>query len=97
MAKVLKTVAFDANHGATVTFEDGTTATGSNLAGADGAKSATRTTLIGQERSAIQLTPYLIANLAANCTAEQALVVRSPHPIRACSIHPEGIFSWQSS
>jgi 2-polyprenyl-6-methoxyphenol hydroxylase-like FAD-dependent oxidoreductase len=90
-------VAFDADHGVTVAFEDGTTATASNLVGADGAKSTTRTILLGQERSAIQPTPYLMTNLAAKYTAEQALVMRSPHPICEYSIHPNGIFSWQSS
>ena len=87
-------MAFDANHGVAVAFEDGTTATGIDLVRANGAKSTTRTILLGQERSAIQPTPYLMANLAAKYTAEQALVVRSPHPICAYSIHPDGIFSW---
>jgi 2-polyprenyl-6-methoxyphenol hydroxylase-like FAD-dependent oxidoreductase len=85
---------FDDDHDVTSSFEDGTTATGSNLVGADGAKSTTRTILLGQERSAIQPTPYLMTNLEAKHTAEQALVVRSPHPIREYSIHPDGIFSW---
>jgi 2-polyprenyl-6-methoxyphenol hydroxylase-like FAD-dependent oxidoreductase len=81
----------------TVAFEDGTTATGSNLVGADGAKSTTRTILLGQEKSTVQPTPYLMTNLAAKYTAQQALVVHSLHPICAYSIHPDGIFSWQSS
>jgi 2-polyprenyl-6-methoxyphenol hydroxylase-like FAD-dependent oxidoreductase len=54
--KVLKTVSFDADHGVTVSFEDGTMASGSNLVGADGAKSPTRTILLGREKAAIQPT-----------------------------------------
>jgi 2-polyprenyl-6-methoxyphenol hydroxylase-like FAD-dependent oxidoreductase len=95
--KVLKTVNFDTDQGVTVFFEDGTTASGSNLIGADGAKSPTRTILLGHEKSATQPTPYLMTNLATKYTAEQAMFVRRLHSIMAYSIHPDGIFSWQSS
>lgn len=95
--KALKTVTFDADHRVTVAFEDGTTASGSNLVGADGAKSPMRTILLGPENAAIQPTPYLMTNLATKYPADQALFVRRHHPIMAYSIHPDGIFSWQSS
>ena len=39
--KVLQTVTLGANHGVTVAFEHGTTTTGSNVVGADSAKSPT--------------------------------------------------------
>lgn len=40
--KALKEVIFDTDRGVTVTFEDGTAAAGSNVAGAEGAKSRIR-------------------------------------------------------
>jgi 2-polyprenyl-6-methoxyphenol hydroxylase-like FAD-dependent oxidoreductase len=95
--KVLRTVTFESDHGVTIAFEDGTTATGGNLVGEDGAKSSIRKILLGQEKSAGQPTPYLMTNLSTKYPADQALFVRQLHPIMAYSIHPDGIFSWQSS
>lgn len=91
--KVLKTLTSDSNQVVTVAFEDGTTATRSNLVGADRAKSSIRKILLGQEKSAIQATPYLMINLSTNFPADQALFVRRLHPIMEYSIHPDGIFS----
>ncbi|APA06953.1 hypothetical protein SS1G_04377 [Sclerotinia sclerotiorum 1980 UF-70] len=67
----------------TVTFEDGTSATGTHLVGADGARSLLRTTLLGDKGNLTPM-PYTLYNMKTTYTAEQALYLKNNpafHPI----------------
>ncbi|KAM3077626.1 hypothetical protein ACMFMG_006956 [Clarireedia jacksonii] len=75
----------------TVTFEDGTTATGTHLVGADGAKSIVRTTLLG-DKAALTPLPYTLLNFKLSYSAEQARYLKETpefHPIMNFSSHHE--------
>ena len=67
-----------------ITFEDGTSTSGTHLVGADGAKSLVRTRLLGN-RAALTIMPYTIYNFKTSYTAEQARHLRDTssgfHPI----------------
>ncbi|ESZ98412.1 hypothetical protein SBOR_1193 [Sclerotinia borealis F-4128] len=74
-----------------VTFEDGTSTSGTHLVGADGAKSLLRTNLIG-DRAALTLLPYTFYNFKTNFTAEQARYLKDTsafHPIMNFGINQE--------
>ncbi|PQE03985.1 fad binding domain-containing protein [Rutstroemia sp. NJR-2017a BVV2] len=75
----------------TVTFENGTTATGTHLVGADGARSIVRTTLLG-DKAALTPLPYTLVNFKVSYPAEQARYLKETpkfHPIMNFSTHHE--------
>jgi 2-polyprenyl-6-methoxyphenol hydroxylase-like FAD-dependent oxidoreductase len=64
------------SQGVTATFSDFTTATGSHLLGADGARSFTRNVLLSPSEAALTALPIMIFNFKARFTAEQAQFLR---------------------
>ncbi|EUC31171.1 hypothetical protein COCCADRAFT_6895 [Bipolaris zeicola 26-R-13] len=83
-------------HGRSVTahFADGSTATGSILVGADGAHSVTRSLLLGPQLGAINPIPYAATFVQSTFTKEQALHLRSFHPLYLASAHPNNYFAF---
>jgi 2-polyprenyl-6-methoxyphenol hydroxylase-like FAD-dependent oxidoreductase len=73
----------------TATFADGSTATGTHLVGADGAKSFLRTLLLGPERAALTTLPVAMYNFKTSFPTHQALYLKNKfHPIMNFAIHP---------
>jgi 2-polyprenyl-6-methoxyphenol hydroxylase-like FAD-dependent oxidoreductase len=70
----------------TAIFEDGSKASGCMLVGCDGAKSRVRELLLGEKA---KLTDALVkmVNFTSTYTAEQALHVRSLHPIFKIAVY----------
>ncbi|KAM5443224.1 hypothetical protein MferCBS31731_001541 [Microsporum ferrugineum] len=93
--KVLKNISMSSDGRiATVHFEDGTSSSGQFVIAADGARSTARQLLLGKTRGAIRRLPYAATFIHAKFTAEQALHLRSFHPLYIAGIHPSGFFSF---
>jgi 2-polyprenyl-6-methoxyphenol hydroxylase-like FAD-dependent oxidoreductase len=78
----------------TAHFLDGSTAAGSFLIGADGARSSTRQLLLGAELGGIDRLPYAATFVQRKFTKEQALYLRSFHPLFLASAHPRNNFAF---
>jgi 2-polyprenyl-6-methoxyphenol hydroxylase-like FAD-dependent oxidoreductase len=95
-SKRLKTVE-TGEHSVAVTFEDGTTETGSIIIGAEGAHSPTRVFLLGPVEAALIHSPVVASVTITTLNREVALALRGLHERNVISFHPNGIFAWMSS
>ena len=83
----------DTEKSVTAQFEDGTSATGILVVGADGTHSMTRHIIFNHDKdqAAAQPVPYNALNYhVCYNDAEKARFVREPHPIMYHAIHPKG-------
>jgi len=78
----------------TATFEDGTIVTGRILVGADGARSSVRSLIAGPDAAQITRLPFAATFVQARYSREQALFLRSLHPLYLAAPHPVGLFSF---
>jgi 2-polyprenyl-6-methoxyphenol hydroxylase-like FAD-dependent oxidoreductase len=78
----------------TAKFEDGTSAIGMLIVGADGARSATRHIAVGTDAAISRRIPFAATFVQASFTREQATHLRSWHSLYLAGIHPKGQFSF---
>ncbi|CAK4004220.1 FAD NAD(P)-binding domain-containing [Lecanosticta acicola] len=81
-------------HVATATFQDGTTATGNLLIGAEGAHSPVRKFLVGPEQAAPTPLPLVASVCMAKLPSEAALKFRQYARRLMVIFHPLGYFNW---
>lgn len=79
---------------ATVHFSNNTAIKASLIIGADGARSAVRSHLLGPELGAARTLPYSATFVQARYSAEQALFLRKFHPLYLASVNPANLFSF---
>jgi 2-polyprenyl-6-methoxyphenol hydroxylase-like FAD-dependent oxidoreductase len=84
----------DDGQSVTAHFADGATTVGQMLIGADGARSMTRQLLLGAELGGIDRLPYAATFVQCRFTKEQALHLRSFHPLFLASAHPNDTFAF---
>lgn len=95
--KKFSAAGFDDESGTvTARFSDGSRATGRMLVGADGARSTVRHCLLqdGQNQHLNQRLPYAATFVQSSFTREQAIFLRSFHPLYLAGVHPAGQFSF---
>ncbi|TAQ87030.1 hypothetical protein B7494_g4654 [Chlorociboria aeruginascens] len=80
----------------TITFTDGTKATGNLLIGADGAHSVVREYLFGVEEAASIPSPVVASATICKISREASLKLRALHPRYIITFHPNGVFTWMS-
>lgn len=78
----------------TVTFEDGTQASGNLLIGAEGAHSPSREYLLGVEEAALMPSPIVASISLCNISREAALKLRAMQNV--ITLHPNGTFTFMS-
>lgn len=93
--KRLQNITYAADgHSVTAHFTDGTTAVGSALVGADGARSSTRRILLGPKIATINRIPYAATFVQSKFPREQALFLRKFHPLFLACAHPSNNFAF---
>ena len=97
--KVLRNVSYcDDTNTVTASFDDGSFTSGNMTVGADGAQSAVRETIFGEERANLSSVLYSAINLLDKyCLTEKAVFVRQKHPNMTHVIHYDGYWQWISS
>lgn len=93
--KKLKDITLE-NEKVVAKFEDGTNATGTILVGCDGANSAVRPILVGENVAKLEDLDIQMFNVSCSFPRDIALLQRNGHPIFKNSYHPEGFMWWQS-
>ncbi|TVY42224.1 FAD-dependent monooxygenase [Lachnellula subtilissima] len=93
--KRLKDIVFE-HDGSRVTavFEDGEQITGRLIIGADGSRSTVRELILSPDLAAPLRLPYVSTFVQAKYTREQALFLRSFHPLYIAAIHPDNMFAF---
>lgn len=92
--KKLKDIVYESDGRVAAVFEDGETVTGRLIIGTDGARSAVRKILLGPEKAITTRLPYSATFVQAKFTREQALHLRSFHPLYIAADHPAGTFAF---
>ncbi|PQE21575.1 FAD binding domain-containing protein [Rutstroemia sp. NJR-2017a WRK4] len=93
--KRLQDVIYDHDaKGVTCVFEDGQHIRGRLVIGADGARSVVRKLLLGPGKAENTRLPYAASFVQARYTREQALFLRSFHPLYLASPHPNNLFAF---
>lgn len=91
----LKNIVFEHdNKSVTAVFEDGQHITGRCIIGADGARSSVRHLILGPEAAPSTRLPYAVTFVQSKYTREQALFLRSFHPLYIASPHPDGYMAF---
>lgn len=72
----------------TAHFKDGTSATGTHLVGTDSTRSTLRYLVLDEESAALTELPYRLMTFSSQYPKEQALYLRSIHPIVKVASHP---------
>jgi 2-polyprenyl-6-methoxyphenol hydroxylase-like FAD-dependent oxidoreductase len=83
----------DGKH-ATAEFDDGSKESGVLIIGVDGARSRVRSLLLGPDKAANERLTYSASFIQAKFTREQALFLRSFHPLYIAAPHPQGTFAF---
>ena len=93
--KRLKDIVFEHDEKiGTAVFEDGEHIIGRLVVGADGSRSTVRELILGPDLAAPLRLPYSSTFVQAKYTREQALFLRSFHPLYIAGIHPDGLFAF---
>lgn len=80
----------------TITFDDGTQATGNLLIGAEGAHSPTREYLLGAQDAALLQSPIISNISVCKIGRSAALKLREMNPRYVITLHPKGFFTFMS-
>ncbi|KAK3655385.1 hypothetical protein LTR22_010270 [Elasticomyces elasticus] len=78
----------------TAHFADGESIAADLVVGCDGAKSAVRQMLVGEEAAKVSYMDINMINFPARFDAETAKLIRAKHPIFFNSVHRDGFFFW---